>query len=160
MDAIKKKADSEHIPVIVDPKPPNFRLYKSVYGITPNVREAEQIINKRIQTDREALTAAKTIRRKFNSSFSMITRGDRGMTVSETGKKTFHVPAISHEVFDVTGAGDTVVSLLTLSLVCGASLKEAAFLSNTAASIVIEKIGTSQVRVSELLERLQVYSNG
>ena len=72
------------------------------------------------------------------------------MTVSETGKKTFHVPAISHEVFDVTGAGDTVVSLLTLSLVCGASLKEAAFLSNTAASIVIEKIGTSQVQVSEI----------
>jgi D-beta-D-heptose 7-phosphate kinase/D-beta-D-heptose 1-phosphate adenosyltransferase len=159
MEFLKKKAKSNQIPIIVDPKPPNFDLYNSIHGITPNLKEAEQIINKKIQSDQDAVKAAKTIRKKFKTSFSMITRGDQGMTVSEVGVKTFHVPAIAHEVFDVTGAGDTVVSMLTLSLVSGASLKEAALLSNAAASIVIEKVGTSQVHVDELRERLHFLTN-
>ena len=159
MEFLKRKAKSKQVPIIVDPKPTNFELYDSIHGITPNIKEAEQIINKKIQSDQDAAKAAKSIRKKFKTSFSMITRGDQGMTVSEVGAKTFHVPAITHEVFDVTGAGDTVVSMLTLSLVSGASLKEAAFLSNAAASIVIEKVGTSQVQVDELRERLHFLSN-
>jgi D-beta-D-heptose 7-phosphate kinase/D-beta-D-heptose 1-phosphate adenosyltransferase len=70
----------------------------------------------------------------------------------------FHLPAFNHEVFDVTGAGDTVISVLILALVSAASLKEAVALANAAASIVVEKVGTSQVTVSELHERMRFLS--
>jgi bifunctional ADP-heptose synthase (sugar kinase/adenylyltransferase) len=105
------------------------------------------------------MRAVKFIRRKFKSTFSLITLGNQGIIASEKGKKTFHIPAFSHEVFDVTGAGDTVVSMLTLSLISGATLREAVWLSNAAASIVIEKIGTSQISLDELQNRIQFSAN-
>jgi len=159
IEIFKKKARNDGIPIIVDPKPPNFQFYSRIDGITPNQKEAEEIINKKIQTDQDALLAARLIRKKFNSKFSLITRGDKGITASETGKKAFHIPACSHEVFDVTGAGDTVASVLILALVSGATLKEAVSLANAAASIVIEKIGASQVDINEFRSRIQFLSN-
>ncbi len=155
MEGLKKKADTAQIPLVVDPKPPHYHLYKDIGGVTPNLKEAESIINKKIKTDADAAAAVKIIRNKFKSGFAIVTRGDRGITAGERGKKTFHLPAFSHEVFDVTGAGDTVVSVLVLALVSGAELREAVALSNAAASIVVEKIGTSQVTVDELRERME-----
>lgn len=153
MELIIKRARSLGIPVIVDPKPPNFHIYRGVDGITPNLKEAESIINKKIPADADAAAAVISIRKKFHTRFSVITRGSNGITAGERGKKTFHLPAFNHEVFDVTGAGDTVVSVLTLALVSGATLREAAALANTAASIVVEKIGASQVTVDEIISR-------
>ncbi|UCH94870.1 MAG: D-glycero-beta-D-manno-heptose-7-phosphate kinase [Candidatus Aminicenantes bacterium] len=155
MECLKNRAQSLHIPIIVDPKPPNFHLYKDIDGITPNRKEAETIVNKKIEEDMDAAAAVKLIRRKFRAKFSVITRGDKGITAGERGKKIFHLPAFNHEVFDVTGAGDTVVSVLLLSLVSGADLREAAALSNGAASIVVEKVGTSQVTLEELHQRMK-----
>jgi len=156
MEGLKQKAAAAHIPIVVDPKPPHYHLYKDIDGITPNLKEAEAIINKTIKNDSDASTAVKIIRNKFRAGFALITRGDRGITAGEKGKRTFHLPAFSHEVYDVTGAGDTVVSVLLLSLVSGALLKEAVGLANTAASIVVEKIGTSQVTVAEIQKRMKL----
>jgi D-beta-D-heptose 7-phosphate kinase/D-beta-D-heptose 1-phosphate adenosyltransferase len=155
MEGLKRKARSDHIPIVVDPKPPHFHLYKNIDGITPNLKEAEMILNRKIKDNNEAAAAIKFIRNKYNAKFSIITRGDRGITAGEKGKKIFHMPAFSHEVYDVTGAGDTVVSILLLSLVSGANLKEAVSLSNAAASIVVEKIGTSQVTIEEIQKQMK-----
>lgn len=159
LDRLKKKARKLGVPIIIDPKPPHFDFYHHVDGITPNLREAEAMTKRRCVDETDFRKAATAIRRKFKSTFSLITLGSRGIIASERGRKTFHVPAFGHEVFDVTGAGDTVVSLLTLSLVSGATLREAVWLSNAAASIVIEKIGTSQVSPGELEKRILFLAN-
>ncbi|MCP5052561.1 MAG: D-glycero-beta-D-manno-heptose-7-phosphate kinase [bacterium] len=155
MRSLALKAQALSIPIIVDPKPPNYHLYKNITGITPNLKEAEALVNRRIESDGDAAAAIKSIRNKFNTHFSMITRGSHGITAGERGKRTFHLPAFNHEVFDVTGAGDTVVSVLILSLVSGANLREAVALSNAAASIVVEKIGASQVTTRDIYERMK-----
>ncbi len=152
---LKQKAINMNIPIIVDPKPPNFDLYKDVTAITPNKNEAEGIIGKKLNEEKDIITAVRTIQKKFNTKYSIITRGEDGITAAEKGKKAFTIPVLSHEVFDVTGAGDTVVSVIMLSLVSGASLKEAIVLANAAASIAIEKIGTAQVTDVTILERLK-----
>jgi rfaE bifunctional protein kinase chain/domain len=154
MDILKNKAATDGIPVIVDPKPPHFALYRGVTGITPNLKEAEEMSGKTIGSDADAALALQRIRRRFRTQFTLITRGDSGITAAARGSKIFHLPAFSHEVFDVTGAGDTVVAVLTLALVSGAHLREAVALANAAASIVVEKIGTSQVSLEELKARL------
>jgi len=155
MEGLKRKALSDNIPIVVDPKPPHFHLYKNIDGITPNLKEAEMILNKKIKDDNNAAAAIKFIRNKFNATFAIITRGDKGITAGEKTKRIFHMPAFSHEVYDVTGAGDTVVSVLLLALVSGANLKEAVSLSNAAASIVVEKIGTSQVTIEEIQKQMK-----
>jgi D-beta-D-heptose 7-phosphate kinase/D-beta-D-heptose 1-phosphate adenosyltransferase len=157
MEALKNRARISNIPIIVDPKPPNFDLYYNVYGITPNLKEAEKITNKKIEDTNDSFKTARIIQRKFKAKFSLITRGDMGITAAEKGKKAFNIPAFSQEVFDVTGAGDTVVSILTLSLVAGANLREAVSLANAAASIVIEKIGASQVTIEEIRNRIKLH---
>ncbi len=152
---LKQKAINMNIPIIVDPKPPNFDLYKGVTAITPNKNEAEGILGKKLNEEKDIITAVRTIQKKFNTKYSIITRGEDGITAAEKGKKAFTIPVYSHEVFDVTGAGDTVVSVIMLSLVSGASLKEAIVLANAAASIAIERIGTAQVTDVTILKRLK-----
>jgi D-glycero-beta-D-manno-heptose-7-phosphate kinase len=154
MDILKKKAAGSGIPLIVDPKPPHFALYRDVTGITPNLKEAEEMTGKKIDSDADAVLALQHIRRKFRTRFTLITRGGHGISAAAKGGKIFHLPAFSHEVFDVTGAGDTVVAVLTLALVSGASLNEAVAMANAAASIVVEKVGTSQVSLEELIARI------
>lgn len=155
IDSLKQKARDLDIPLIVDPKPPNFDLYKGVTAITPNKDEAENFLGKKLSEEKDIITAVRTIQKKFNTKYSIITRGEDGITAAERGKKAFSIPVYSHEVFDVTGAGDTVASVLILSLVSGASLKEAIILANAAASVAIEKIGTAQITCVEILERLK-----
>lgn len=158
MENLAFAGGSLNIPIIVDPKPPNFDLYKNINGITPNLKEASRITNKKIEENADAAEAIKYINNTFNTRFSIITRGSDGITAGERGKEVFHMPAFSHEVFDVTGAGDTVVSVLLLSLVSGATLEEAVGLANAAASLVIEKIGTSIVTVEEIHDRMKFLS--
>jgi rfaE bifunctional protein kinase chain/domain len=158
MECLKDLARALQVPLIVDPKPPHFNLYRDIDGITPNQKEAEAILHKKIASETDAAEAVKYIRRRFKAKFSVITRGDKGITAGEQGKKVFHLPAFNHEVFDVTGAGDTVISVLMLSLVSGANLRESAALANAAASIVVEKVGTSQVSIHELHDRVKFLS--
>jgi rfaE bifunctional protein kinase chain/domain len=155
MSLLKDRAAAAAIPIVVDPKPPHFDFYRGVTGVTPNLREAEAMTGNAIVSDRDVALALQRIRRRFKSDFALITRGDKGISASEKNRKIFNLPAFSHEVFDVTGAGDTVVAVLTLALAAGADLREAVALANAAASIVVEKIGTSQVGLEELLARLK-----
>lgn len=158
IEYIKLSAKSNNIPIIVDPKPANYNIYKNIDGITPNQKEAEEIINKKIIDEKDAAAAVKFIRKKFKTKFVTITRGDKGISAGENGKKVFHIPTFCHEVFDVTGAGDTVVSTLMLSLISGANLREAVSLANAAASIVVEKIGTAQTTIDEIHKRIKFLS--
>jgi rfaE bifunctional protein kinase chain/domain len=155
MALLKSRAVADAIPLVVDPKPPNFELYFGVTGVTPNLKEAEEMTGRSIASDADVALALNRIRRKFKTRFTLITRGSQGISAAEKNRKLFHLPAFSHEVFDVTGAGDTVVAVLTLALVAGADLREAVALANAAASIVVEKVGTSQVGLEELQDRLK-----
>ncbi len=155
MTALKELSSGSDIPLIVDPKPRNFNLYHDVSGITPNLKEAEALVGQNIANNQGAAAAIQHINSRLNTRFAVVTRGDQGITAGEREKEVFHLPAFSHEVFDVTGAGDTVVSVLLLSLVCGATLGEAVSLANAAASIVIEKVGTAIVSAEEIVERMK-----
>ncbi|HUU05706.1 MAG TPA: D-glycero-beta-D-manno-heptose-7-phosphate kinase [Patescibacteria group bacterium] len=155
MSLLKARAVALNIPIVVDPKPSHFDFYHNVTGVTPNLKEAEAMAGNPMATDLDVGLALNRIRRKFKTDFALITRGGKGISAAKKNRKIFHLPAFSHEVFDVTGAGDTVVAVLTLALAAGADLREAVALANAAASIVVEKIGTSQVGLNELLIRLK-----
>ncbi len=154
MAMLKKRAAAGGIPLIVDPKPAHAALYEGVTGMTPNLKEAAELAGRPIAGDDGLAWALGRIRRRFQSRFAIVTRGSQGISAAEQGRKMFHLPAFSREVFDVTGAGDTVVAVLTLALAAGADLREAVALANAAASVVVEKVGTSQVSREELLERM------
>jgi rfaE bifunctional protein kinase chain/domain len=154
MALLRARAVAGGIPIVVDPKPPHFDLYRGVTGLTPNHKEAEQMAGMAIGNDADAARALNRIRRKYETRFTLVTRGSQGISAAEKNRRMFHLPAFSREVFDVTGAGDTVVAVLTLALVAGAELREAVALANAAASIVVEKVGTSQVGLEELQDRM------
>ena len=158
MKILRERAKELNIPLVVDPKPPHFHLYRGVSGITPNLKEAEEMVGRKLNDDAEVARAVNQIRKKFAADFAVVTRGATGISAGQRGRRMFNYPAFSHEVYDVTGAGDTVVAVLTLALVSGAELREAVALANAAASIVVERIGTSQVTVDELRQRLKLIS--
>jgi len=139
------------IPVTVDPKIEHFMDYKRVTCITPNLAEAIAGMRYReVTRDKDILELGKKILKKLNSDSVLITRGEKGMTLFEPGGKTTHIPTRAKEVYDVTGAGDTVISVFTLALACGSKLDEAAELSNFAAGIVVAKLGTATATREEL----------
>ena len=150
LDFTKKKK----IPVFVDPKIENFPLFSPVTLITPNHREAERIIHHACLDDAEVDKAGKKIFQKIATKYIIIKRGERGMTVFEKGRESLHIASLAREVYDVSGAGDTVIATASLALLSGSSIQEAAYLANTAAGIVVGKIGTATASSSELLNAL------
>jgi rfaE bifunctional protein kinase chain/domain len=143
-------AKRKRIPVFVDPKIENFSLFTPITLVTPNHHEAERIIHQPCLEDVQIEKAAKKIFQKITAMYVIIKRGERGMTVFERGKKPYHIPSLAREVFDVSGAGDTVIATASLALLSGASIYEAAFLANTAAGIVVGKLGTATATAEEL----------
>jgi rfaE bifunctional protein kinase chain/domain len=156
MEYLKLKAKMSQVPILVDPKPANFHLYKEIDAITPNIKEAEEFIENKINNEPDAEAALKKIMKQFKSNMAVITMGDRGISAGQKGRKSIHIPALTHEVYDVTGAGDTVIAVFTLAMVSGANLKDAINLANTAASIVVEKVGTAQASVDEICQRVKM----
>ena len=142
--------EKRRIPVFVDPKVPHFRLYSPVTLITPNHFEAEKIVGHGCQTDPEVERAGTEILSLISCRYLIIKRGEQGMTVFEQGKRPLYIPTVAREVFDVTGAGDTVIAAATLALLAGATIREAALIANAAAGIVVGKIGTATVTPGEL----------
>jgi len=150
------KARRLRIPVTVDPKVENFPYYKQVTCVTPNTLEAIQsggLRNAKSEAEVEALGWA--LRKKINAASILITRGEHGMSLFEKDRPAFHIPTRAKEVYDVTGAGDTVISVLTLALAAGATLRLAAELANYAAGIVVGKLGTASVSSEELLKTIR-----
>jgi len=142
------------ISVFVDPKIENFPLFSPITLITPNHHEAERIINQTCLENSDVDKAGKKIFQKISTKYIILKRGERGMTVFEKGRKSIHIPSLAREVYDVSGAGDTVIATASLALLSGASILEAAYLANTAAGIVVGKIGTATASASELLKAL------
>jgi len=143
------------IPVLVDPKVEHFRSYKGVDCITPNIHEAWGGMRLMPSPDEDAVQAlGRRILRELKLQNLLITRGEKGMSLFERagrgGARTGHIPTEAREVFDVTGAGDTVISVLALALAGRARFSEAASLANLAAGIVVGKLGTATASVPEI----------
>ncbi|MDD5688085.1 MAG: D-glycero-beta-D-manno-heptose-7-phosphate kinase [Elusimicrobia bacterium] len=141
--------------ITVDPKIEHFARYKYVDCITPNIYEAMsgmQVAKLKNKTDFSGL--GKRILKKLKCRSVLITQGESGMTLF-TSNSEVHIPTVAKEVFDVSGAGDTVVAVLTLALSCGASLSDASKIANYAAGIVVGKLGTATVSPKELLSALK-----
>ena len=108
-----------------------------------------------IQNEKMLMQAGRNLLRELGCSAVLITRGEEGMSLFEKNGHTTHIPTVARQVYDVTGAGDTVTSALTLCLSCGATMKEAALISNYAAGVVVGKRGTATVNRDELLAILE-----
>ncbi|HXS02227.1 MAG TPA: D-glycero-beta-D-manno-heptose-7-phosphate kinase [Pyrinomonadaceae bacterium] len=141
----------EQVPVLVDPKLRNFNSYRPATLVTPNHFEALRMSDSEDQSDDGSLHAAKVIRERLGCDAVLITRGDRGMMLLEAGDKAVFVETAAREVYDVTGAGDTVIAALAGALASGATMLEAATLANHAAGIVVGKVGTATASADELL---------
>ncbi len=142
------------IPVVVDPKPEQPARFIGATIITPNHLEAEKMSGLRITNEQELIQAAEILLDKFSCEAVLITRGEAGMSLLETGKELVTIPTMAREIFDVTGAGDTVIAALALGLAAGATFTEAASLANVAAGVVVGKIGTATVSREEILAEL------
>lgn len=150
---IIKACRAKNIPVCVDPKIDNFLKYKNITCMTPNTKEAWEGMGLPPKKDEESiLNLGKRILKTLKADSILITRSAQGMSLFENGKnpKVTTIKATAKEVFDVTGAGDTVISVLTLALACKASLKDAAFIANEAAGLVVGKLGTATVTTDEI----------
>jgi D-beta-D-heptose 7-phosphate kinase/D-beta-D-heptose 1-phosphate adenosyltransferase len=141
----------ERIPVLVDPKIRNFDSYHPATLVTPNHHEALRLTNSEEDTDEGLKIAAGKIRARLGCDAVLITRGDRGMMLVEGDHDPVCVETAAREVFDVTGAGDTVIATLATALGAGASMKEAAVLANHAAGIVVGKLGTATASAEEVI---------
>ena len=141
----------EQVPVLVDPKLRNFNHYRPATLVTPNHFEALRMSDTEDQSDDGSLHAAKVIREKLGCDAVLITRGDRGMMLLESNDEPVFVETAAREVYDVTGAGDTVIAALAGALAAGATMLEAATLANHAAGIVVGKVGTATVSADELI---------
>jgi rfaE bifunctional protein kinase chain/domain len=147
MDELIKLCKDNQKYLVVDPKPENKELYKGVNLITPNYEEASQMAEVFGKEEDNIDKVGNKLRDKFNSDL-LITRGPRGMTLFSDEVK--HFPTKAREVYDVSGAGDTVIATLTLALSSGANMEESITLANYAAGIVVNKFGTSTATTIEI----------
>ena len=143
------------IPVLIDPKLRNFDSYRPATLVTPNHHEALRLTNIDEDSDETIATAARKIRERLQCDAVLITRGERGMLLLEGNGEPVYVGTAAREVFDVTGAGDTVIATLALALSVGATMGEAAMLANQAAGIVVGKLGTATADAQEVIQSFQ-----
>jgi len=135
--------------VIVDPKGSDFEKYANATLITPNVSELYAVVGEQ-DNEQSLVASAQSLKASLSLDGLLLTRSEDGMTLFETGEDEFHLPAKAKEVYDVTGAGDTVVSTLAVALASRLPMQAACVLANLAASVVVGKLGTSTVTNTEL----------
>jgi D-beta-D-heptose 7-phosphate kinase / D-beta-D-heptose 1-phosphate adenosyltransferase len=150
--------NEKNIPVLVDPKASDFERYSGASLITPNLAEFEAVVGV-CSTEDELVEKAAAISKQFDIEALLVTRSEHGMSLMQQGYDPVHLPTHAREVFDVTGAGDTVISTLAASLGAGVTLERAMVLSNLAAGVVVGKSGTASVSVSELEYAIQKNSS-
>jgi rfaE bifunctional protein kinase chain/domain len=136
--------------VCVDPKESHFRSYVGVTAITPNQKEAGGAVGMKITDEASLLKVGWELRDALDAECVVITRGEQGMSLFLSDGETVHLPTVAREVFDVTGAGDTVISALAVALAAGATMVEAAVIANHAAGLVIREVGTASVCREEI----------
>lgn len=153
--AVIESAQSRGRIICLDPKIRNFAHYREVDVITPNQSEAERATGVEITDESSLVAAARRIRDLIACRNVLITRGERGMSMLDAGGEVMSIPTVAREVYDVTGAGDTVIAALTLALASAANLNEAAIIANHAAGVVVGKVGTAAISRDELLAALR-----
>jgi D-glycero-beta-D-manno-heptose-7-phosphate kinase len=151
LDEVLPLAEVAGVPVLIDPKFRNFDSYRPATLVTPNHYEALRLSNTDDDTDEGMARAARAIRARLGCRSVLITRRERGMMLLEGEGAPTYVPTAAREVYDGTGAGDTVIATLAASLAAGASLVEAAMLANHAAGVVVGKVGTATASPEELI---------
>ncbi len=151
MEGLKELARQRQKPIVVDPKVEHFHYYHGVELVTPNNLEASRASGVEIRDEETLHQAGRILLDSLGSKAVLITRGEQGMSLFEKDRDT-HIPTVAREVYDVSGAGDTVVGVMALALSAGADYREAAVLANMAAGIVVGKVGTAVVHPEELLD--------
>lgn len=137
------------VPVLVDPKGADFERYRGATLLTPNLSEFEAVAG-RCKDEQQLVSRGRQIIADYELQALLITRSEQGMTLLQPGQEPLHLPTQAQEVYDVTGAGDTVIGVLAATLAAGHSLEESCFLANAAAGVVVGKLGTSTVSPIEL----------
>ncbi len=155
--AVVAAATTAGVPVVIDPKGTDYAKYRGATLVKPNQLEAGQVLNRTLHTDDDVTGAGGELLELLHPAGAvLVTRGSAGMTLFERGKESVHVPAQAREVYDVTGAGDTVAGVLALTLACGGTLPDACRLASLAAAVVVGKVGTAICTVEELRAAVQV----
>ncbi|WP_034943321.1 bifunctional D-glycero-beta-D-manno-heptose-7-phosphate kinase/D-glycero-beta-D-manno-heptose 1-phosphate adenylyltransferase HldE [Erwinia oleae] len=149
VETIIRIARDAKVPVLVDPKGTDFERYRGATILTPNLSEFEAVAGK-CASEEEIVSRGMALMQQFELSALLVTRSENGMTLLQPGKAPFHLPTQAQEVYDVTGAGDTVIGVLAAALAAGNTLEESCFLANAAAGVVVGKLGTSTVSTVEL----------
>lgn len=155
IQAIVLIAEGRGVPVVVDPKSALLKRYAGATVVTPNGKEAFEATGIHVETDADAERAAKKILSDAEVGAVLVTRSEHGMTLATGDMQVVHVPASGREVFDVVGAGDTVIATLALCLAAGSAMGEAVRVANAAAGVVVGKHGTATVSRAELVEELR-----
>jgi D-beta-D-heptose 7-phosphate kinase/D-beta-D-heptose 1-phosphate adenosyltransferase len=148
------------LPVIADPKGREFLRYAGVTAITPNQKEASEASGIRISDETSLVRAAEILMGQVGCAQVLITRGAEGMVLVEKNDRPFYIRALARQVYDVSGAGDTVLAVFGLAIAAGADTRRAAELANTAAGIVVGKVGTATVSRQELQSAVYAAENG
>jgi len=140
--------------ITVDPKEEHFSYYNGVTAITPNHYEAAQAVGMKVKDNESILKIGRVLLKKLKCEGVLVTLGENGMQLFQKNGASTHIPTVAQEVYDVSGAGDTVISVFTLALALGVNMKDAAYISNIAAGVVVGKVGIAVVTQKELIERL------
>jgi D-beta-D-heptose 7-phosphate kinase/D-beta-D-heptose 1-phosphate adenosyltransferase len=143
--------------ITVDPKQEHFDLYHRVTALTPNLAEAGEAVGRELESDVDVEQAAEDILRRLQCDALLVTLGENGMCLFERRGRMTRIPTVAQEVFDVAGAGDTVIAAFTLALASGAAMEQAARLANHAAGIVVGKLGVAVVTPEELRAKLAAH---
>jgi D-beta-D-heptose 7-phosphate kinase/D-beta-D-heptose 1-phosphate adenosyltransferase len=149
------EARKHGIPVLVDPKGRDYEKYSGATALTPNKRETAEACGISMHDNEALLAAAARMRESLKLDFLAVTRSEEGVSLIEEGH-TLHIPATAKQVFDVSGAGDTVIATLAAGLIAGLERRQALHLANLAAGVVVGKVGTAPIKYEELLRELMV----
>ena len=148
-------ARAKHIPVLVDPKVAHMPYYAGVTMVTPNHLEAEQASGRAAHDDQSIHDIGHKLRKQLGCDAVLVTRGEQGISLCESTGNSRHIMAMAREVYDVTGAGDTLVGALALAISAGASIRESAIIANHAAGVVVGMLGTATITAAQLREALR-----
>ncbi|AJA45396.1 bifunctional D-glycero-beta-D-manno-heptose-7-phosphate kinase/D-glycero-beta-D-manno-heptose 1-phosphate adenylyltransferase HldE [Frischella perrara] len=154
VEAIIKMAQQANVPVLIDPKGTDFTRYRGATLLTPNMSEFEAVVGP-CHSEEDIEVKGHQLIRDYDIKALLVTRSEKGMTLLQIGQPTYHLPTQAKEVFDVTGAGDTVIATLAASLAAGYTLEDSCFLANASAGVVVGKLGTSTVTQVELEDAIR-----
>jgi rfaE bifunctional protein kinase chain/domain len=152
IEKIIQLGNKNKVLITVDPKFNNFFHYKNVTVFKPNRKEAEDVLGMKIRSDENVSSAGKKILEKINAKYVLLTLGEDGIAVFEKGKEPKKMETKARKVADVSGAGDTVISTLTMALAAGADILEASYLANYAGGIVCEEVGIVPIELDKLFD--------